>query len=83
MIWSVTGDIPPEGAQIEQLAKVLNLSSDILYFYTKRVPPDVRRDATDSEVEAAYKAFRRVIDQAVDSELCDQSQQRFRVRLPR
>ncbi len=57
---------PPEDAVIEQLAKILNLSSDVLYFYAKRVPPDVRRDATDSEVEAAYKAFRRVIDQAME-----------------
>jgi hypothetical protein len=49
---------------IEQLAKILNLSSDVLYFYAKRVPPDLRRDAEDSEVEAAYSAFRRVIDEA-------------------
>ena len=51
---------------IEQLAKILNLSSDVLYFYAKRVPPDVRRDATHGEVAAAYKAFRRVIDQAME-----------------
>jgi len=57
---------PPEDAVIEQLAKILNLSSDVLYFYAKRVPPDVMRDAPDSEVQAAYKAFRRVIDQAMD-----------------
>jgi transcriptional regulator with XRE-family HTH domain len=56
---------PPEDATIEQLAKILNLSSDVLYFYAKRVPPDVRRDATDDEVEAAYGAFRRVIDEAM------------------
>jgi transcriptional regulator with XRE-family HTH domain len=52
---------PPEDAVIEQLANILNLSPDILYFYAKRVPPDVRRDTMDSEVEAAYRAFRRVI----------------------
>jgi hypothetical protein len=34
--------------------------------YAKRVPPDVRRDATDSEVETAYRVFRRVIDHAVE-----------------
>ena len=52
---------PPENAVIEQLARILNLSADVLYFYAKRVPPDVRRDATDSEIEDAYRAFRRVI----------------------
>jgi len=57
---------PPEDDVIEQLAKILKLSSDVLYFYAKRVPPDVRRDATDSEVEAAYRAFRCVIDDAVE-----------------
>jgi len=56
----------PEDPVIEQLAKILRLSSDVLYFYAKRVPPDVRRDATDSEVAAAYRAFRRVIDDAVE-----------------
>jgi transcriptional regulator with XRE-family HTH domain len=55
---------PPEDAMIEQLAKILNLSSDVLYFYAKRVPADLRRDAEDSEVEAAYGAFRKVIDEA-------------------
>lgn len=55
---------PPENEVIEQLARILNLSSDVLYFYAKRVPADVRRDADDSEVEAAYRAFRKVIDEA-------------------
>jgi len=56
--------LPPEDAMIERLAKILNLSSDVLYFYAKRLPADLRRDAEDSEVEAAYSAFRRVIDEA-------------------
>ena len=51
---------------IEQLAKSLKLSSDVLYFYAKQVSPDVRRDATDSEVETAFRAFGRVIDHAVE-----------------
>ena len=55
---------PPENEVIEQLAKILGLSSDVLYFYAKRVPADVRRDADDNEVEAAYRAFRQVIDEA-------------------
>lgn len=55
---------PPENEVIEQLAKILGLSSDVLYFYAKRVPADIRRDADDAEVEAAYRAFRQVIDEA-------------------
>ncbi len=41
---------PPENAVIEQLAKILNLSSDVLYFHAKRVPPDVRCDAPDDNL---------------------------------
>lgn len=55
---------PPENEVIEQLAKILNLSADVLYFYAKRVPADVTWDADDTEVEAAYRAFRKVIDEA-------------------
>lgn len=55
---------PPENEVIEQLAKILSLSPDVLYFYARRVPADVRRDADDIEVEAAYRAFRKVIDEA-------------------
>jgi transcriptional regulator with XRE-family HTH domain len=55
---------PPENEVIEQLAEILNLSADVLYFYAKRVPADVRRDADDAEVEAAYRAFRKVIAEA-------------------
>jgi transcriptional regulator with XRE-family HTH domain len=58
---------PPENEMIEQLAKIIGLSSDVLYFYAKRVPADVRRDAGDAEVEAAYRAFRRVIDESKKS----------------
>ncbi|HTT76905.1 MAG TPA: helix-turn-helix transcriptional regulator [Candidatus Binataceae bacterium] len=55
---------PPENEVIEQLAEILGLSPDVLYFYAKRVPADVQRDADNTEVEAAYRAFRQVIDQA-------------------
>jgi transcriptional regulator with XRE-family HTH domain len=56
---------PPEDAVIEQLARILNVSSDVLHFYAKRVPPDVRRDAADYEIQAAYEAFRRVINESM------------------
>jgi transcriptional regulator with XRE-family HTH domain len=52
---------PPENAVIEHLAKILKLSSDVLYFYPQRIPPDIRSDATDTEVAAAYKGFRQVL----------------------
>ena len=55
---------PPENEVIEQLAKILKVSPDVLYFYAKRVPANVRRDADDNEVEAAYRAFRQVINEA-------------------
>lgn len=54
---------PPENEVIEQLARILKVSADVLYFYAKRVPGDVSRAAADSEVEAAYEAFRRVVDE--------------------
>jgi transcriptional regulator with XRE-family HTH domain len=57
---------PPENAVIEQLAKILTLSSDVLYFYANRVPPDVRRDAADYEIQAAYDALRRVINESMN-----------------
>jgi hypothetical protein len=59
---------PPENSVIEQLGRILNLSSDVLYFYARRLPPDIRRDATDTEVEAAYRAFRRVLGQSIEDE---------------
>ncbi len=53
---------PPENEVIEQLAKILNISPDVLYFYAKRLPEDVERDADDNQVEAAYRAFRKALD---------------------
>lgn len=67
MIWSMTGEIHSEDAVIQRLANILNLSSEVPYFYAKRVPPDVRRDATDREVEARLmESFRQVIDRGVE-----------------
>lgn len=55
---------PPENPVIDQLASILNTSRDVLYFYAKRLPPDVRYDVTDGQVDAADAAFRRVLNQA-------------------
>ena len=43
----------------EQLAKILRISADVLYFYAKRLPKDVERDADDSQ--EVYRAFRKVL----------------------
>lgn len=53
---------PPENGVIEQLAEILKISSDVLYFYAKRLPSDVARDADDIQVEEAYRAFRKALD---------------------
>jgi transcriptional regulator with XRE-family HTH domain len=53
---------PPENAVIDQLASILKISSDVLYFYAKRLPNDVSREADDTQVEEAYRAFRKALD---------------------
>jgi len=53
---------PPENAVIEELAEILKISSDVLYFYAKRLPSDVARDADDTQVEEAYRAFRKALN---------------------
>jgi transcriptional regulator with XRE-family HTH domain len=59
---------PPENAVIEQLAKLLHISVDVLYFYAKRVPGDVEGDFDDSAIEAAYCAFRRALSKPYESD---------------
>jgi transcriptional regulator with XRE-family HTH domain len=53
---------PPENGVIDELANILEMSADVLYFYAKRLPSDVTRDANDSQVEEAYRAFRKALD---------------------
>ena len=50
---------PPENAVIEQLAELLHISADILYFYARRVPGDISGDFDDNVIEAGYRAFRK------------------------
>ncbi|HUY27569.1 MAG TPA: helix-turn-helix transcriptional regulator [Candidatus Binataceae bacterium] len=49
---------PPENEVIEQLAKILNISEDFLYFYARRMPGDINRDFDESRIKAAYRGFR-------------------------
>src|SRR5215831_8320679 len=52
---------PPEDFLIEQLAKIVRISPDVLYFHANRQPPDVKTEAPQKQVEAAYRAFRKAL----------------------
>jgi transcriptional regulator with XRE-family HTH domain len=50
---------PPDYV-IVQLAKLLRLDLDVLYFRSGRLPPDIRkRTVSDQQAAAAYRALRR------------------------
>ena len=44
---------------IRQIARILKLPLDALYFSAARLPPDIKIDKIEPERAAAYKAFRR------------------------
>ena len=46
---------------IEQLAKMLSISADVLYFHANRQPADVKAEVDQARVEAAYRAFRKAL----------------------
>jgi transcriptional regulator with XRE-family HTH domain len=50
----------PPGYLLEQFAEILRISRDVLYFWTRRMPPDIEPgEASPEKVTAAYRAFRR------------------------
>lgn len=51
----------PPDYLLDQIAEILRVSPDVLYFWAKRVPPDLEPDenADPRRVAAAYQAFRR------------------------
>jgi transcriptional regulator with XRE-family HTH domain len=51
----------PPDYLLEQMAEILKLPRDALYFWAKRVPPDLEagENADPERVAAAYQAFRR------------------------
>lgn len=55
---------PPENAVIDQLAKILCISKDFLYYYAKRLPGDIERDFDKSRIDAAYRVFRNELTRA-------------------
>jgi transcriptional regulator with XRE-family HTH domain len=50
----------PPGYLLDQFAEILRIARDVLYFWTRRLPPDVEPgQASPEQVTAAYRAFRR------------------------
>jgi transcriptional regulator with XRE-family HTH domain len=50
---------PPQNFLIQQLAKIVGIPADVLFFHASRVPPDMERDFDDRAVESAWEAFRK------------------------
>lgn len=51
---------PPSEFIMRQLAKVLKIELDVLYYYAGKLPSDLRESGADPDkVVAAYRAFRR------------------------
>ena len=48
---------PPEDSLIEQIAKIVEFSPDMLYFHANRQPPYVKTETDEARLEAAYRAF--------------------------
>lgn len=55
---------PPENEVIEQLAKILKISADVLYFYARRLPRDLMHDFEDCRIEAAFRTFRNTLEES-------------------
>jgi len=53
---------PPENAVIDQLAKILGVSADVLYFHANRLSEDLNRAAEGTDVQAAFRAFRKALE---------------------
>jgi transcriptional regulator with XRE-family HTH domain len=51
---------PPEEYLIEQMARIVGVPADALYFHANRQSPDVKTDA-EERLEAAYRAFRKAL----------------------
>src|SRR5216683_1030975 len=52
---------PPEDHIIEQMAKIVGISPDVLYFPANRPPPDLKADVEEKRVEPASRAFRKAL----------------------
>lgn len=52
---------PPSDYIIEQIATVLNIPIDVLYFHADRFPPNINTQVSDEKIIAAFKSFRSII----------------------
>jgi transcriptional regulator with XRE-family HTH domain len=52
---------PPENSVIDQLAKILGVAADVLYFHANRLSDDLNRAADGADVQAAFRAFRKAL----------------------
>jgi transcriptional regulator with XRE-family HTH domain len=50
---------PPSDHLIEQLAKIVGISADYLFYHAGRMPSDLKDEIDHEEVEAAWQAFRK------------------------
>ena len=57
---------PPKNTVIEQLAEVLNVSRDFLYFYARRFPANVEDDFDEGSIELAFVALARGVGEGSD-----------------
>jgi len=53
----------PPDYLLDQMAEILKVGADVLYFWAKRVPPDLEPDENvdPGRVAEAYQAFRRTL----------------------
>ncbi|HJU11274.1 MAG TPA: hypothetical protein VJ728_10375 [Candidatus Binataceae bacterium] len=50
----------PPDYLLDQFAEILRIGRDVLYFWARRMPPDIEPgEASPEQVTAAYRAFRR------------------------
>lgn len=57
----------PPDYLLDQFANLLKIDRDVLYFWARRMPPDIQPgDADEERIRAAYRAFRRALTGARD-----------------
>jgi transcriptional regulator with XRE-family HTH domain len=52
---------PPPNHLIEQLARIIGISAEVLFFHANRMPTEIEGDPDEEQVEAAYQAFRKAL----------------------
>jgi transcriptional regulator with XRE-family HTH domain len=52
----------PRAPVLKQLARALKLDVDVLYFWGRQIPPDIRAEGLSEEaIQEAWRAFRAVV----------------------